>query len=125
MIKGIGLDIAELSRIEKIWNKYGMAFAKRFLTDREMEAMPSVNPVSWLGARFAAKEAAVKALGTGFKYGVHFKCVEILREEGMAPRIEFNGMGLEFFQKIGGKSVYVSLTHERKNAAAVVIIEGE
>ena len=123
MVKGLGIDLTELSRIRDTWERHGQRFAKRILTDREIEQLPQKNPVPRLAALFAGKEAAVKALGTGFAQGVHFKCIEILHAESGKPEIAFLGRGLEVCRALGVTSAHISLTHSRDMAAATVILE--
>jgi len=124
MVKGLGLDLAELDRIQALWDKYGLKFAQKILTDRELEQLPKKNAVPRLAALFAGKEAAVKALGTGFTSGVHFKCIEILHAPSGKPEITFLGRGLEECEALGVTSAHISLTHSRDTAAATVVLEG-
>ena len=78
MIAGIGIDIAETSRFLAMYEKYGERFAQRILTDFEYQQMQrKVHPELYLATRFAAKEAAAKALGTGFDQGVGYKSIEV------------------------------------------------
>lgn len=122
MILGMGIDLVELERIENAWGRYGMRFAEKVLTEAEIAQLPK-NPVSRLAALFAAKEAAVKALGTGFAEGVTFQCVEVLHGSSGKPEITFCDEGHEVMCSLGGRRAHVSITHSRDNAAAVVIIE--
>ena len=123
MVKGIGIDLTELDRIRDMWLRYGQRFARKILTDGELAQLPKKNPVPRLAALFAAKEAAVKALGTGFARGVHFKCIEILHAPSGRPEIRFLGRGLEICEELGVTSAHVSLTHSRDTAAATVVLE--
>lgn len=123
MIVGLGIDITELDRIKRSLEKFGERFTEKILTSTEHELMPPQNPVPYVAARFAAKEAAVKALGTGFAEGVTFKCVEITRHESGAPQLNFHGKALERSREMGVKGVHISITHGRDNAAAVVVLE--
>ncbi|CCO24530.1 holo-[acyl-carrier-protein] synthase [Maridesulfovibrio hydrothermalis] len=123
MIIGLGIDITELDRIERSLEKFGERFMEKILTEKEMKLIPEKNPVPFLAARFAAKEAAVKALGTGFAEGVTFQCIEILRLESGAPQLNFLGKALERSRLIEVDSIHISITHGRDNAAAVVVLE--
>lgn len=125
MIKGLGLDLTELDRIRTLWERFGRRFAEKILTERELAQLPRRNPVPRLAALFAGKEAAVKALGTGFADGVHFRCVEILHAPGGKPGIAFLGRGLEVCDRLGVTAAHVSLTHSRDTAAATVVLEGD
>ncbi|WP_419787812.1 holo-[acyl-carrier-protein] synthase [Pseudodesulfovibrio sp.] len=123
MIKGIGIDLTELDRIQSIWENHGSRFARKILTEGELEQLPERNPVPRLAALFAAKEAAVKALGTGFAQGVHHKCIEVLHAPSGKPEIRFLGRGLEVCDELGVTRAHVSLTHSRDTAAATVVLE--
>lgn len=123
MIIGLGLDITELDRIERSLNKFGERFVSKILTKSEKELLPEKNQIPFLAARFAAKEAAVKALGTGFRNGITFQSIEITNDDFGAPCITFSGKALEYSNKIGVQRLLISLTHGRDNAVAVVILE--
>ncbi|QJB57815.1 holo-[acyl-carrier-protein] synthase [Pseudodesulfovibrio sp. zrk46] len=124
MIKGLGIDLTELDRIQNNWERFGLRFAEKILTERELKQLPRKNPVPRLAALFAAKEAAVKALGTGFAEGIHFKCIEIVHAPSGKPEIHFLETGLEKCRELGVTSAYISLTHSRDTAAATVVLEG-
>lgn len=124
MIKGIGLDLAEIDRIQNLWDKYDYQFAKKILTNREIDQLPKKNPTPRLAALFAGKEAAVKALGTGFSNGIHFKCIEILHNKEGKPEIIFLGRALEQCKNMGVTTGFITLTHSRDTAAATVVLEG-
>ncbi|WP_319759922.1 holo-[acyl-carrier-protein] synthase [Maridesulfovibrio sp.] len=123
MIIGLGIDITELDRIERSLKKFGERFAQKILTSKEMELMPEKNPVPYVAARFAAKEAAVKALGTGFSIGITFHTIEITRMDSGAPLLSFLGKALERSQEMGVQGIHLSITHGRDTAAAVVVLE--
>ena len=124
MIKGTGIDLTELDRIRALWERYGQRFAAKILTDRERAQLPGRDPVPRLAALFACKEAAVKALGTGFSEGVHFKCIEVLHRPNGKPEIAFLGKGLALCEAMGVTGAHVTMTHSRDTAAATVILEG-
>lgn len=124
MIKGTGLDIVEIQRIKDLWEKHGERFSHKILTQAEIGQLPAKQPVPRLAALFAGKEAAVKALGTGFAEGVHFHCVEILHATSGKPEIHFLGKGLDVMNELGAQQAHISLSHEKGHAAAVVILEG-
>lgn len=123
MIKGIGMDLAEISRIQKNWERYGMRFAEKILTEREIKQLPK-HPVPRLAALFAGKEAAVKALGTGFAEGIGFHSIEITHAPSGKPVIEFLGQGLKKYKALGVTNALITLTHSRDTAGATVILEG-
>lgn len=124
MIIGLGMDITEISRIQSNWEKYGDTFARKILTDNEIAELPK-HPVPRLAALFASKEAAVKALGTGFAQGIHFKCMEILHSTSGKPLLTFLGPGLDRCRSLHVANVHLTITHSREMAAATVILEGE
>lgn len=124
MIKGIGLDLAEIDRIQNLWDRFGERFAHKILTKEERAQLPAKFPVPRLAALFAGKEAAVKALGTGFREGIGFQCIEILHLPSGKPEITFHGRGKEKCEELGVTAAHISLTHTRDTAAASVILEG-
>lgn len=123
MIAGLGLDITELDRIASSWERHGERFARRILSESERAGMPAGNPVPYLAARFAAKEAAVKALGTGFSQGIGFQEIEVVSDDLGKPVMNFSGPALERARALGVSRALVSLTHGRDVAAAVVVLE--
>lgn len=124
MIIGLGLDLCQIDRISKaIENQH---FLERIFTSAEQKRILSAAGLrrSEIAAGiFAAKEAAAKALGTGFT-GFGFASVEILPNTANKPECILHGKALERFQQIGGKKAFVSITHEADMAAAIVILEG-
>lgn len=124
MIIGIGMDLAEIGRIQNNWDKYGQRFAEKILTSREIEQLPKKNPVPRLAGLFAGKEAAVKALGTGFAEGVGFHSVEIIHGPSGKPEITFHGTGKDKCDELGVSNCLITLTHSRDTAGATVVLEG-
>ena len=124
MIKGVGMDLAEIERIQKNLDRHGLRFTEKILTKKEREQLPQKYPVPRLAALFAGKEAAVKALGTGFTDGIGFHCIEILHATSGKPEIAFLGRGLEKCQELGVTNALITLTHSRDTAGATVILEG-
>ena len=122
MIVGIGLDLVEVSRIRAVHIKFGSRFAKKILTPDELEMMPGER-VSYLASRFAAKEAGVKALGTGFNFGITMHHLEIVKNSLGRPELSFSGPALERSREMQVQKIHLSLTHGRDTAAAVVILE--
>ncbi|HTZ98646.1 MAG TPA: holo-[acyl-carrier-protein] synthase [Terriglobales bacterium] len=124
MIVGTGIDIAEVPRIAESIKRFGDRFIARIFTEGEIRYCDSkANRVERYAARFAAKEAAMKALGTGWNHGVTWKDVEVSRQPGGRPTILFHGKAAEFAQKLGAKHVALSLTHTKEFAMAQVILE--
>ncbi|MFV0422129.1 holo-[acyl-carrier-protein] synthase [Oleidesulfovibrio sp.] len=122
MIVGTGIDLTELDRIRKALERHPERFAKRILHDNELESLQPVTPAR-LAARFAAKEAAVKALGTGFTMGISFKDLEVYNEANGKPALRLHGEAREQAEQLGVTRIHLSLTHGRDTAAAVVILE--
>ncbi|HOE08059.1 MAG TPA: holo-ACP synthase [Treponemataceae bacterium] len=119
MIIGIGTDITENKRFEKWLIKPAMI--ERYFNVRELAGFTLTTEL--LASRFAAKEAFVKALGTGFKY-LSLKNIYIVKNENGGPQIELCGDALDSLEKRGGKRVLVSLSHEKEYSIAFVVIEG-
>ena len=124
MILGLGLDVAELDRIRESLARHGERFVARVLTPAEAAAMPKTNPEAYVAARFAAKEACAKALGTGFADGVTMHGIEVRSLPGGAPALTLSGRARELAEAMGAERLHLSLTHGRDTAAAVVIFEG-
>jgi len=116
----IGVDLIEVERIKKTYERFGERFLKKVFTDKEIEyAFKRKNPFRHLAGRFAAKEAVMKAMGTGFGKGVYFKNIEIVRKEGEAPFIVLYGKTKEKFKD---KKFSISITHDGKYALAFCIM---
>ena len=123
-IIGIGLDLIELSRMERSLHRFGEHFLNRIMADDERSAIPGDPAVSHVAARFAAKEAAVKALGTGFAEGIGPRDVAVRSLPSGKPELVLSGKAREKADALGVKKLHLTLTHTRDNAAAVVILEG-
>jgi holo-[acyl-carrier protein] synthase len=122
MVIGIGLDLVELARVEGLLARHGDRFLRRILTPAELESLRG-DRVAYVASRLACKEAAFKALGTGWGMGVTWKQVEILRIASGAPQIHFHGTARRRLAARGPVAAHVTLTHTRGHAAAVVVIE--
>ncbi|MFZ0801627.1 MAG: holo-[acyl-carrier-protein] synthase [Terriglobales bacterium] len=124
MIVGTGIDIAEVPRIAASIARFGDRFLRRIFTEGEIRYCDAkANRVERYAARFAAKEAAMKAIGTGWNHGVTWRDVEVSRMPGGRPTIAFHGKAAEFAAKLGAKHVALSLTHTAEHAIAQVILE--
>jgi holo-[acyl-carrier protein] synthase len=124
MIVGTGIDLAEVPRIAAAIERFGERFLRRVFTADEIRYCESkANRTERYAARFAAKEAALKAIGTGWKRGVAWTDVEVRREPGGRPTIAFHGKAAEFAAQLGVKHVALSITHTKENAMAQVILE--
>jgi len=126
MILGIGIDLIEVPRFERALQRYGERFINRLFTPDEVAYCQSkARAVEHFAARFSAKEAALKALGTGKSGGIRWRDVEVTRERGKPPQLQFHGQAERLFEFMGATQARVSLTHTGHTAAAYVIIEGE
>ena len=124
MIVGTGIDIAEVPRIAESIARFGNRFLERIFTESERRYCDSkANRVERYAARFAAKEAAMKALGTGWSQGVRWRDLEVARQPGHRPTIRFHGKAAEFAGRLGAVNVALSLTHTAEIAMAQVILE--
>ena len=121
MIFGIGTDIVHIPRMRALLNKYGDIIAKRILSDSEFEDFAqSVNSAAFLAKRFAAKEAAAKALGTGFRDGLSLRHIAIKKNKLGKPELIFHQCGLLLLQKLDIGQSLVSLSDETDYAVAFV-----
>ena len=124
MIVGSGIDIAEVLRIAEAIQRHGQRFLHRVFTEGEIAYCDSkANRIERYAARFAAKEAGMKALGTGWNHGVRWRDVEVCRQPGGRPTLTFHGRAAEFAAKLGTKNIALSLSHTAEQAIAQVILE--
>ena len=124
MLVGSGIDIAEVPRIREAISRYGERFLKRVFTEGEIEYCESkANRVERYAARFAAKEAGMKAIGTGWNHGVRWRDIEVARKPGGRPTLLLHGQAAEFAAKLGATNIALSLTHTAEHAMAQVILE--
>jgi holo-[acyl-carrier protein] synthase len=125
VIVGTGIDIAEVPRIRKSIERFGDRFLNRIYSAGEIRYCDSkANRAERYAARFAAKEAAMKALGTGWSRGVRWRDCEVVRMPGGRPSIVFHGRAGEIAAKLGVTNASLSLTHTADQAMAQVILEG-
>jgi holo-[acyl-carrier protein] synthase len=124
MIVGTGIDIAEVPRIRRSIERFGDRFLQRVYTAGEIQYCDSkANRAERYAARFAAKEAAMKALGTGWNHGVRWRDCEVVRMPGGRPSISFHGRAAEFAAQLGVRNAALSLSHTEEQAIAQVILE--
>ncbi len=123
MIFGIGTDIVHIPRMKKLLDKYGDKIAKRILNHIELVGfIHSSNPSAFLARRFAAKEAAAKALGTGFSNGLSLRYIAIINDKLGKPKLIFSQRGLILSRKLNIGRSLVSLSDERDYAIAFVTL---
>lgn len=124
MIVGLGLDIAEIDRIEAAIARHGAPFVERLYTPREVSYCEKhKNKFERYAGRFAAKEAAMKALGTGWRQGVRWRDIEVVREPSGKPTLLLEGVAREFADRMGVKNISLTITHSGNFALAQVIFE--
>lgn len=126
MIIGIGVDIIEVERIKDILSKRGELFKQKVFSLSECEYCDKkTNSYMHYAARFAAKEAFAKAIGTGLMTdGISFIDIIVEKDDKGNPDIALKGNAQELFKKLGGTRIHLSISHTETNAAAFVIIEG-
>ena len=123
-IIGIGMDVEEVPRVANLLDRYGDRFLRRVFTDDEVAYSRRRRfPAQHLTGRFAAKEAAMKALGTGHSRGVLWRDIEVVRVSG-PPQLRFHGGARRQFEALGAKRSVVSITHTRALALAQVLLLG-
>ncbi|RRA50111.1 holo-ACP synthase [Acidipila sp. EB88] len=125
MIVGLGIDLAEVPRIRASMERYGERFLARIYTEAERRYCATKRyPEQNLAARFAAKEAAAKALGTGISRGVGWQDLEVQRTPGRPPQMVLHGRARVLADALGVARISLSVTHTDAYATAVVIFEG-
>jgi len=125
VIVGIGVDVIEIQRLRDVLARQGDRFIRRVFTPTEQEYCQSQrDSIPHYAARFAAKEAAFKALGTGWAKGVRWLDVEVRRKAGGAPELMLSGEAKRLSEALGGSKLHVSLSHAVHSAIAMVVIEG-
>lgn len=125
MIVAIGIDLVEIARIEEVFARRGDRFRARVFTEGEITYCERrASKLASYAARFAAKEAAMKALGTGWSDGVGWMDVEVVNGPSGAPALSLHGRALERMREIGAKKAHISLSHSGNLAIAEVLLEG-
>ncbi len=123
MVVGIGVDIVEVKRIERALSN-GESMVQRVFTAREIQyCMAHKNKYQHFAGRFAAKEAALKALGTGWQAGIRWKDVEVVAGELGRPMLELHGKAMEIYQESGAQRPMVTITHADDYAVAMVVLD--
>ena len=122
MIIGLGTDITELARIKSSYDRFGKRLLQKILTKEEQQYLPE-SPIAYIAGRFAAKEAAVKALGTGFSDGLGLLHVEVLRGPAGQPQLHLHGPARARAEALGMRAAHISISHDRNAAVAFVVLE--
>jgi holo-[acyl-carrier protein] synthase len=124
VIDGTGVDLAEVPRIQASIERFGEKFIQRIYTPREIAYVErKANKFERYAARFAAKEAGMKAIGTGWRRGVRWQDFEVANLPSGKPTLLLHGVAAEFAERLGVKNVSLSLTHTRELGMAHVILE--
>ena len=124
MIFGVGTDIVEIARIQATYERFGEHFVQRILMDEELELFRrSKWPVRFLAMRFAGKEAAVKAMGTGFRHGIWMRDVGITNNDWGRPLIIWSARGRAVCERLGIGAGHVSLTDDAGLVIAFAVVE--
>jgi holo-[acyl-carrier protein] synthase len=125
MVLGLGTDLIEIERIQVSIDQFGDRFLNRVFTESEIAycLRKKKHSAESFAARFAAKEAGAKALGTGISRGVSWKEIEVRRQPGDRPTLHLSGRAAERAHSMGVRNIQLSLTHSREVAMAVVSVE--
>jgi holo-[acyl-carrier protein] synthase len=125
VILGTGVDLAEVARIRASIERYGERFIRRVFTEREAAyAERKANKYERYAARFAAKEAGMKAIGTGWSGGIAWRDLEITNLPSGRPTLALHGVAREVADRLGVQAIHLSLTHTSEQAIAWVLLEG-
>lgn len=121
---GIGVDLTRIERFQRFLDRGRHAVIERIFTAQEQEyALSKRNPAPHLAARFAAKEAFLKALGTGLRFGIRWQDVAVVNDELGCPSLQLAGQAAELLDKRGGKRTHLSYSHDGLYAVATVVLE--
>jgi holo-[acyl-carrier protein] synthase len=123
VVLGVGVDVVEVARVRRAVQRWGQAFLARVFTPGELQHATARDGPVRLAARFAAKEAVMKALGCGWGR-VRFRDIEILRDPSGRPHARLHGEAARVAERLGVAAVHVSLSHAREYAVAVAVAEG-
>lgn len=124
MVLGLGTDLIEIARIQQSLDRFGERFMHKVFTEGEIAyCQKKKHAAESFASRFAAKEAAAKALGTGISRGITWKEIEVRREHGERPILHLSGRAAERAAAMGVRNLQLSLTHSREVAMAVVLAE--
>ena len=122
-IQGIGIDLVQIPRLRRVVERWQDRFLERVFTEEELAyCRARRDPVPHLAARFAAKEAGLKALGTGLRLGVRWRELEVRRERGQPPVLVLSGRSRAIGEARGGRRMLLTLTHEGEYACAQAML---
>jgi len=124
VIVGIGIDLAEVDRIRGAIERHGQRFIDRIYTEKEIAYVErKANKYERYAARFAAKEAGMKAVGTGWKRGVRWRDFEVTNLPSGRPTLQLYGEAAKFAENLGVRNIALSITHTAAEGMAIVILE--
>ena len=124
MIVGVGIDLAEVDRIREAIERHGRRFIDRIYTTAEIAYVErKANRYERYAARFAAKEAAMKAIGTGWKRGVRWQDFEVTNLPSGRPSLQFHGVAATIANSLHVRNISLSITHTAQQGMAIVILE--
>lgn len=124
MIVGIGTDIVAVARLETMLQRQGDALVDRLLSDHERQGIAGqASPARFLARRFAAKEAVLKALGTGLREGIRWRDISVVHDALGKPSAELRGQARERMEALGGTDLHLTISDEQDYAVAFAIIE--
>ena len=122
-IRGIGIDLVQIPRLRRVVERWQDRFLERVFTEEELAyCRARRDPVPHLAARFAAKEAGLKALGTGLRLGVRWRELEVRRERGQPPVLVLSGRSRAIGEARGGRRMLLTLTHDGEYACAQAML---
>lgn len=125
MIRGVGVDIVKVDRIEQAVERWGYRFLKRIFTPAEIErCQQRARPAQCLALRFAAKEAFAKALGLGMRKGLRWRDIEVVHDHLGKPDLLLHNQAQRLLEAMEASRTWLSLSDERESALAVVVLEG-
>jgi len=123
VIFGIGTDVLEVARVERVHQRFGEHFVRRLLLPEELAQLAGTRrPVRFLAMRFAAKEAIVKAMGTGFAHGVWIRDVGVVQNRWGKPEVVYSARGLRMCERLGIGAGHITLTDEAGLVVAVAVL---
>lgn len=124
MIVGIGIDVVQIIRIERLIKKWGSKFTKRVFSQNEIKYSEThLKSEQHFAANFAVKESFVKALGTGFKSDLRIRDIEVLRDKAGKPYINLFGKAKQKIAELGVNRIHTSISHDGEYSIALVILE--
>lgn len=123
-VRGIGIDVCKVDRIAESLQRFGVRMERRLFTPDELAYCRGFkDPLPHLAARFAAKEAASKALGTGIAGGIGWTQIEVVQPGGRVPTLRLSGAALERFRAMGATRSYLTISHDGGLGVACVVLE--